>query len=155
MIDTYKAYKANRPLTTLLKVTQASSAHIAKQIVFITAGRVIAKRIMGNASFFELASQGVTLQIYASSDQTKGYPDFTQVNFGDILEVEGHLFFTKKENTLTLRIANFRTLTTSVKTWPDKFHGLKDCETLRRQRYCLLTLETKDIHPLPLYMFIL
>lgn len=56
------------------------------------------------------------------------------VDMGDFIGVEGELFLTHKGE-LTIFVSAFTFLSKAIRPLPEKFHGLKDEETLYRQRY--------------------
>lgn len=100
------------------------------------AGRMMAKRVMGKASFAGLQDMSGRIQLYVTRDELPEgvYPDFKTWDVGDILGAEGALFKTKKEE-LSVRVDSLRLLTKSVRPLPEKFHGLTDTEQRYRQRY--------------------
>lgn len=100
------------------------------------AGRMMAKRIMGKASFAHLQDQSGQIQLFLQRD-TVGeavYADFKTWDVGDILGAEGTLFRTKTGE-LSVKVEEARLLTKSLRPLPEKFHGLSDQETRYRQRY--------------------
>jgi len=100
------------------------------------AGRMMAKRVMGKASFAGLMDMSGRIQLYVARDQLPEgvYPDFKTWDVGDILGAEGALFKTKKDE-LSVRVDSLRLLTKSIRPLPEKFHGLTDTEQRYRQRY--------------------
>ncbi|MCL0101729.1 lysine--tRNA ligase [Dehalococcoidia bacterium] len=99
------------------------------------AGRLIAIRRMGKASFAHLEDQDGRIQLHLSKDRTEDYDCFKDlVDRGDIIGVTGSLFLTKTEE-LTVSVANFTILSKSIQPLPEKYHGLRDLELMRRQRY--------------------
>jgi lysyl-tRNA synthetase class 2 len=103
---------------------------------FAVAGRMLAKRVMGKASFIKLADRSGELQIRVERDRlAEGvYANFKKWDLGDIVAAQGRLF---KTNTgeLTIRADELRLLTKSLRPLPEKFHGLSDQEIRYRQRY--------------------
>ncbi|MEW6720530.1 MAG: OB-fold nucleic acid binding domain-containing protein, partial [Thermodesulfobacteriota bacterium] len=101
------------------------------------AGRVMALRRFGKATFAVLSDRTGRLQAYLKKDGVgeAGYDRFLRtVDVGDILWVEGTLFITRTGE-LTVDAARFRLLTKSIRPLPEKWHGLSDVETRYRQRY--------------------
>jgi len=100
------------------------------------AGRMLAKRIMGKASFARLRDMSGDIQIFvqknALGDET--YEAFKGWDLGDILGAEGAVFKTKTGE-LSVKVDTLRLLTKSLRPLPEKFHGLADQETRYRQRY--------------------
>ena len=100
------------------------------------AGRVVLKRVMGNASFATIRDSSGDIQIYVSKNTVDLdiYEDFKTWDLGDIIGVEGKLFKTRTDE-LTIEASKVILLTKSIRPMPDKFKGLADIETRYRQRY--------------------
>ncbi|MFP4154523.1 MAG: lysine--tRNA ligase [Halothiobacillaceae bacterium] len=100
------------------------------------AGRVMAKRIMGKASFLSILDMSGRIQLYVARDDigSDDYADFKTWDIGDIIGAEGALFKTNKGE-LSIRVDRIRLLTKSLRPLPDKFKGLSDTEQRYRQRY--------------------
>ncbi len=100
------------------------------------AGRMISKRIMGKASFFQLQDTGGKIQVFVqiAGIGEEAYASFKQLDIGDIVAVEGKLFKTKVGE-LTVKADSIRLLTKSLRPLPEKFHGMTDTEQRYRQRY--------------------
>ncbi len=99
-------------------------------------GRMIGKRGHGKACFGNLLDESGVIQYYATVDGLGDAPyDFLQsLDMGDILQVKGHPFRTKRGE-LSIRVTELTLLTKSLHPLPEKFHGLQDKETRYRQRY--------------------
>ena len=107
------------------------------------AGRVVLKRVMGNASFSTIRDSSGDIQIYVSKNTVDQdiYEDFKTWDLGDIIGVEGKLFKTRTDE-LTIEASKVILLTKSIRPMPDKFKGLADIETRYRQRYLdLMSIE--------------
>jgi len=100
------------------------------------AGRLMAKRVMGKASFAQLQDMSGRIQLYLLRDALPEgvYQDFKSWDIGDIVGAEGVLFRTKTGE-LSIKTESIRILTKSLRPLPEKFHGLADQETRYRQRY--------------------
>jgi len=100
------------------------------------AGRLMAKRVMGKASFAQLQDMSGRIQLFLQRDSLPEgvYQAFKGWDVGDILGAEGVLFKTKTGE-LSVRAETLRLLTKSLRPLPEKFHGLADQETRYRQRY--------------------
>ena len=111
------------------------------------AGRMMAKRIMGKASFAHIQDSSGRLQLFLQKD-TLGdvYEDFKTWDLGDIVAAEG-LMFKTKTGELSVRADKIRLLSKSLLPLPEKFHGLSDTETRYRQRYLDLIMnpEAADV----------
>ena len=100
------------------------------------AGRLMAKRGHGKASFAELMDMSGRMQIYFKYDVLgEGkYAQFRLLDIGDIIGVEGRVFKTQRGE-ITVIVLDFELLSKSLRPLPEKFHGLKDVELRYRQRY--------------------
>jgi lysyl-tRNA synthetase class 2 len=108
----------------------------AETIRVKVAGRLMAKRVMGKASFAQLQDMSGRIQLFLQRDSLPEglYKEFKGWDIGDILGAEGTLFKTKTGE-LSVHVENVRLLTKSLRPLPEKFHGLADQETRYRQRY--------------------
>ena len=100
------------------------------------AGRMMAKRVMGKASFAQLQDMSGRIQLFLQRDSLPDgvYQAFKGWDMGDIIGAEGELFKTKTGE-LSVRVESIRILTKSLRPLPEKFHGLADQEIRYRQRY--------------------
>lgn len=101
------------------------------------AGRMMAKRIMGKASFSQLQDMSGRIQLFLQRDSLPDgvYNDgFKKWDVGDIIGASGVLFKTKTGE-LSVKVDDVQLLTKSLRPLPDKFHGLSDTEIRYRQRY--------------------
>jgi lysyl-tRNA synthetase class 2 len=100
------------------------------------AGRIMAIRRMGKASFFHLQDRRGRLQVYVQQNRVgeDAYGLFRTLDVGDIVGVWGHLFRTRTKE-LTLDAQGLRLLTKCLRPLPEKWHGLADVEARYRQRY--------------------
>ncbi|OGZ43874.1 MAG: lysine--tRNA ligase [Candidatus Ryanbacteria bacterium RIFCSPHIGHO2_02_FULL_45_17b] len=106
-------------------------------------GRVRAMRSHGGSTFLDIEDGTGTLQGYLKEDILgKDSYDFfnSVVDVGDIIEVSGTLFATKKEEE-TLKAAEWRMLAKSLLPLPEKWHGLEDVEERLRRRYLDLIMD--------------
>lgn len=100
------------------------------------AGRLMALRRHGKASFAELADRTGRVQLYLAEDVLgeKEYERFLTYDIGDIIGASGEVFKTKRGQ-LSVAVTGYSLLTKSLKPLPEKWHGLRDIETRYRQRY--------------------
>ena len=100
------------------------------------AGRVMAIRGHGKASFVVLNDRSGSIQLYFKLDNLgeDKYSNFKLLDIGDIIGVQGKVFRTKRGE-LTIKVLDFELLSKSLRSLPEKFHGLKDVEVRYRQRY--------------------
>ena len=100
------------------------------------AGRIIARRIMGKASFVGLSDSTGKIQLYVKRDDVGEdvYAAFKKWDIGDIVGVEGFVFKTQTEE-ISVHATSISLLSKSLLPLPEKFHGLKDNDLRYRQRY--------------------
>ncbi|MDX1404267.1 MAG: lysine--tRNA ligase [Woeseiaceae bacterium] len=126
-----------------------SDAHLQEEAVHVSvAGRMMAKRVMGKASFIKLQDRTGQIQVRLERDRLPEgvYQQFKKWDVGDILGASGTLFRTKTGE-LTVMADELRMLTKSLRPLPEKFHGLADQEMRYRQRYIDLIMneETREV----------
>jgi len=98
-------------------------------------GRMMAKRVMGKASFAKIEDRSGQIQLFVQAVSVgAAYEDFKGWDVGDVIAGEGVLFKTKTGE-LSVRVDKLRLLTKSLRPLPDKWHGLADQEVRYRQRY--------------------
>jgi len=108
------------------------------------AGRVVAQRIHGKATFLDLKDGTGKIQLYARLDRLGDKYEFLtdKIDVGDILGVEGEIFKTHTGE-LTVEVANFTLLAKSLRPLPEKWHGLQDVELRYRKRWLDLLVNPK------------
>ncbi|MFC2138618.1 lysine--tRNA ligase [Bacteroidota bacterium] len=113
------------------------------------AGRIMSRRIMGNASFAELQDHKGRIQIYVKRDNICQGEDKTLYNIlfkklldiGDIIGVKGNVFITKMGE-ISINVTELKLLTKSLKPLPivkekdgKVYDAFTDPEQRYRQRY--------------------
>lgn len=100
------------------------------------AGRMMAKRVMGKASFGNLADLKGNIQFYAARDNLgeEPYKAFKKLDIGDIIGIRGEVFRTHAGE-ISVKAEEITLLTKSLQVLPEKYHGLTDTDTRYRQRY--------------------
>lgn len=100
------------------------------------AGRIMAVRGHGKASFAHLMDMSGKVQLYFRQDVLGDelYENFGLLDIGDIIGVEGEVFRTQRGE-ISVKATSFEILAKSLRPLPEKWHGLKDVETRYRQRY--------------------
>jgi len=138
-------------------ITRYDRTHTSQQIIenydalenqeVCIAGRMLARRIMGKASFAHLQDNDGKIQIYVKRDDVgeEAYAAFKQDDIGDIFGVKG-LVFKTKTGEVSVHASEIILLTKSLKPLPEKFHGLTNTDMRYRQRYVDLIMnpESKD-----------
>ena len=99
-------------------------------------GRVLSIRSFGKLTFIDVKDSTGKIQLLASKDDLdeKLEEHIELMDVGDIVGTSGSIIKTKKGE-LSLKISNLIVLSKSLRTLPEKWHGLKDKETRFRQRY--------------------
>ena len=100
------------------------------------AGRVMAIRGHGKASFVDLTDKDGKIQLYVRSDEVgeEQYQQFKLWDIGDIVGIEGEAYRTNRGE-ISIKAKQLTFLTKSLRPLPEKFHGLTDVELRYRQRY--------------------
>ena len=100
------------------------------------AGRIMAKRVMGKASFCTIQDLKGNIQSYVRRDDIgqESYADFKKFDLGDIIGIKGTVFKTKTGE-ISVKASEITLLSKCIQVLPEKFHGLKDTDIRYRQRY--------------------
>ncbi|HEY0975331.1 MAG TPA: lysine--tRNA ligase [Solimonas sp.] len=108
----------------------------AETQVFAIAGRLMAKRVMGKASFGQLQDMSGRIQIFVQMNAVgeDAYEAFKGFDVGDILGVRGTLMKTKTGE-LSVKAQAVQLLVKGLRPLPEKWAGLTDTEVRYRQRY--------------------
>ena len=149
------AYVNNYTPTDKAQELHDSHGHLSKQELedkkitnLAVAGRIVLKRIMGNASFVTIRDGSGDIQAYISKNNIDPelYKNFKSWDLGDIIGITGDLFKTKTEE-LTVEAHSIILITKSLRPMPEKHKGLTDIEIKYRQRYLDLmsSPESKEI----------
>ncbi len=139
------------------EITKFNRTHTSKQVVenyeqlegkdVTVAGRIMAKRIMGKASFCHIQDGDGKIQSYVSINELgeESYKQFKEDDIGDIIGITGFVFKTKTGE-ISIHAKEVTLLSKSLRPLPEKYHGLKDTDLRYRQRYVDLIMnpEVKD-----------
>ena len=111
---------------------------------FRVAGRLMAVRDFGKASFVQVQDRKGRIQAYFRKDIVgdQAFELFKKFDVGDFVGIEGTIFRTKTQE-LTLHVQRFQLLTKCLRPLPEKWHGLTDVEARYRQRYLDLIVNPK------------
>ena len=111
------------------------------------AGRIMSKRDMGKASFFDIADSSGRIQVYVRVDEVgaEAYEAAKKWDIGDIAGLSGEVFRTKRGE-ISLKVKTLQLLAKSLLPLPEKWHGLKDVDLRYRQRYLdlIVSPEVRD-----------
>lgn len=104
--------------------------------IFTVAGRLMTKRDMGKASFFNLQDQTGQIQVYIKLQELteKDRTAFELIDIGDWVGVSGFVFKTQKGE-LSVHAQSFSVLCKTLEPLPEKYHGLTDVEVKYRHRH--------------------
>jgi lysyl-tRNA synthetase class 2 len=131
-------YKENYATDLSTKYSQLTKKELEGQNIsdISIAGRIVLRRVMGNASFATIRDASGDIQIYISKNtvEKETYEDFKTWDLGDIVGIKGKLFKTRTDE-LTIEASEAVLITKAVRPMPDKFKGLADIEIKYRQRY--------------------
>ena len=139
------------------EITKFNRTHTSKQVVdnydelegkdVTVAGRIMAKRIMGKASFVHIQDSEGKIQSYVSINDLgeESYQAFKEDDIGDIVGITGFVFKTRTGE-ISIHAKELTLLSKSLRPLPEKYHGLKDTDLRYRQRYVDLIVnpEVKD-----------
>ena len=111
-------------------------------------GRILNSRSFGKLLFYDLLDHSGKIQLLINSGEIDELylKLFEQFDIGDIIAINGEIIKTKKGE-LSIKVNQTTILSKSLRTFPEKWHGLKDKETRFRQRYLDLIVnpESKKI----------
>ena len=142
--DPYAITKYERTHTSR-QILEAFDALENQQVSI--AGRMMARRIMGKASFVHLMDGEGRIQAYIRREDVGEdvYADFKTMDIGDIIGVVGTVFRTKTGE-ISIHATKLTLLTKSLRVLPEKWNGLKDQDIRYRQRYVdtIVNPEVKD-----------
>ena len=112
------------------------------------AGRIMAKRRMGKASFIDIQDRDGRIQVYVRKDEVgdEEYSWFITYDIGDIVGVKGDVF-KSKTGEVSIKAHSVLLMSKSLQVLPEKFHGLTDTEIRYRQRYVdtIVNPEVKEV----------
>ncbi|MBQ4337117.1 MAG: lysine--tRNA ligase [Lentisphaeria bacterium] len=111
----------------------------------IVAGRLMAIRLMGKSIFANIQDSTGRIQLFASKGDLgdDAFAAYKKLDVGDIIGVHGDLF-TTRTGEVTVRVESYRMLSKSLRTLPEKFHGLTNVEQRYRQRYVDLIMNQES-----------
>ena len=155
-INPYPAEKFDVSATAA-RIAAEFDAEPAKFENITIAGRIMSRRIMGSASFFELQDHTGRIQVYIRRDDICPEGDPTLYNtvfkklldIGDFVGIEGFAFRTNTGE-LSVHCRKFTVLSKSIRPLPivkekdgQQFDALTDPEVRYRQRYVDLVVNPK------------
>ena len=121
------------------EITKFNRTHTSKEIMdnydelegkdVTIAGRLMAKRIMGKASFCHIQDSEGKIQSYVSINDLgeESYKAFKEDDIGDIIGITGFVFKTRTGE-ISIHAKELTLLSKSLRPLPEKYHGLKDTD---------------------------
>ncbi|HZK20668.1 MAG TPA: lysine--tRNA ligase [Oscillospiraceae bacterium] len=110
-------------------------------------GRIKTWRDMGKANFIDVYDRTGRMQVYVRMNDIgeEQYKEFKKWDIGDIVEVQGFVFLTKRGE-ISIHAKSIRLLSKSLLPLPEKYHGLTNTDIRYRQRYLdlIMTPEVKE-----------
>lgn len=133
-----QAYKVTHHVSDIRALCEKKSDRALEKMNLIVsiAGRIMAIRRMGKASFINLQDKTGNIQSFIGINiiGEKAYNLFKLADIGDIVGIKGRVMKTKTGE-LTIRCAKYTHLTKCLHPLPEKYHGLTDVEERSRKRY--------------------
>jgi len=129
-ISTKRSHTIKEALDNFLKLS-------SKKEEIVLVGRMISKRKHGAITFVDIENGHGKIQAVFKQDDLgeRGYQFFLDnFDIGDFVEIKGVLFETKTKEKSIL-VYDFKLLAKSLRSLPEKWHGLKDAEERFRKRY--------------------
>ncbi|MEK6628284.1 MAG: lysine--tRNA ligase [Bdellovibrionota bacterium] len=132
----YAFNKTAHIVQLIAEFSNINSGEKKTESVFRIAGRLMTKREMGKASFFNVQDETGTFQCYVKVEELTetDRTAFDLIDLGDIVGLEGYIFKSQKGE-LSLYIKIFQILTKTLEPLPEKFHGIQDIEIKYRHRH--------------------
>lgn len=124
----------------------ALKANFEENLTVSVAGRILSRREMGKATFFDLGDISGRMQCYLSKGDVgdEAYKQFNHlVDIGDFVGIEGFTFITKRGEK-SIHVKKLTPLSKALRPLPDKWHGVTDKEIKYRQRYLDLISNEKS-----------
>lgn len=98
-------------------------------------GRIMSFRSMGKATFIVLKDGHSNIQVlFRKNNLEQSYDTLKDLDLGDWIGASGPIFRTRTGE-ITVEVSEWSILSKSLRTLPEKWHGLTDVETRFRQRY--------------------
>ena len=140
----YKPTDLAGELTEKFDSKLSAGDHLEDETTSI-AGRLMTKRDMGKAAFFNIQDQSGSMQVYV---KVKELPEvqqqaFNLLDIGDYVGVKGFVFKTKKGQ-LSVRAQELQILCKTLEPLPEKYHGIADVELKYRQRHLDLIMSPES-----------
>jgi lysyl-tRNA synthetase class 2 len=115
---------------------KGAAPHLLSEDRFSVAGRIVAYRGFGGATFVKILDRTGELQVWVKKDVVgeAAFEVWKKMERGDFIGATGPALFTRTGE-LTILAETVVVLTKGTRPLPEKFHGLSDQELRYRQRY--------------------
>jgi lysyl-tRNA synthetase class 2 len=129
-------YPSSYPVTHTAAGAIGAFEEESEGVEVALAGRIVAKRKMGRATFLHIQDRTGRVQLYCKKDVVgeEAYDRLALLDLGDFVGATGEMFRTRTGET-TLGVSRWTLLGKAVRPLPEKWHGLADKEIRFRQRY--------------------
>ncbi len=129
-------FKPTHKVSAIVEAHSGLQAGDKTDVEVVMAGRLMTRRDMGKAAFFNFMDQTGTLQAYVKLEELemKDQEFFNHVDIGDWVGFSGFVFKTKRGE-LSIHCKNFAIICKTIEPLPEKFHGLADVEIKYRHRH--------------------
>ena len=134
---THTIAEALKDFSKLSKAPASAKASARRGKTVILAGRIMAQRGHGGATFLDVQDGTGKIQAIIKEDKLgeKGYQFFLDVfDIADFVEIKGTLFTTQRGEK-TIEAEDYKMLSKALLPLPEKWHGLQDVEECLRKRY--------------------
>lgn len=117
--------------------------NIKEEQDFSLAGRIMLIRRMGNATFANITDEKGSIQIFLSKSLigAESYKILKLIDIGDIIGINGTVFKTQTGE-ITIKASKFELLSKSIRTLPEKYHGIQDADLRQRHRSLDMIMNT-------------
>ena len=131
----YERTHTSQEATSYFESLDGTDGDDARSEDVSVAGRIVAMRGMGKATFADLLDGSGRIQaLFRQNALSETYETLTDLDLGDWLGVKGPLFRTRTGE-VTVEVHDFTLLSKALRPLPEKWHGLADVEIRFRQRY--------------------
>ena len=136
LVESFDVSDKSAEIISAFEASEASGVDGAEPIYVRLAGRLMANRHMGKASFIDVMDSAGKIQVYVRADAIPEgeYEIFLTYDIGDIVGVTGEVFRTR-HGEISVKADSVTLLTKSLQILPNKWQGLTDPELRYRQRY--------------------
>lgn len=138
----HEFYRTNKAEDVLREFDHLTSGESKGDVTLRLAGRLMTRRDMGKAAFFNLQDQSGSIQGYVKVEELamEDRVIFNHLALGDIVGIVGYPFRTKKGE-LSIYVQQIKMLCKTLEPLPEKYHGLADVELKYRYRHLDLVMD--------------